>query len=122
MARILVVDDEQQVCEDLKTFLTGKGYEVEIAFGGEEGHEKLKSFRPHLVLLDIRMPGLSGLDALPRMKKLDPNVKVIMVTAVQEIEMAQLAVERGADDYITKPVDLRYLHNSIVVQHINGAK
>ncbi|MBI2882163.1 MAG: response regulator, partial [Candidatus Tectomicrobia bacterium] len=81
MARILIVDDEPDLCRDLKSFLTSKGHEVEAALGGEEGLEKLKSWRPHVVLLDIRMPGVNGLEALPRMKAVDPNVRIIMVTA-----------------------------------------
>ncbi|MFQ5914815.1 MAG: response regulator [Nitrospinota bacterium] len=120
MARILIVDDEEVFRSGLKTFLTAKGYAVEAAPSGEEGVEEMKKFRPQLVLLDVRMPGIGGLDALPRMKNIDPSVRVIMVTAIHDIEIAQLAVERGADDYITKPVDMNYLQNSILIQHFNG--
>lgn len=118
MARILIVDDEPDLCRDLKSFLTSKGHEVEAALGGEEGLEKLKSWRPHVVLLDIRMPGVNGLEALPRMKAVDPNVRIIMVTAIHEEEVAKMSVRAGADDYITKPIDLAYLHTNILVQYI----
>ena len=68
---ILIVDDEEMVCEDLKTLLIAQEHEVEVACNGEAGLAKLKAFQPHLVLLDIRMPGISGLEALPRMKAAD---------------------------------------------------
>ena len=71
MARILIVADEEMVCEDLKMLLIAQEHEVEVACNGEEGLAKLKAFQPHLVLLDIRMPGISGLEALPRMKAAD---------------------------------------------------
>ena len=87
---VLIVDDEEMVCEDLKTFLTAKEHEVEVAYNGEEGLTKLKAFRPHLVLLDIRMPGVSGLEALPRMKTADPNVRIIMLTAVHDADVARM--------------------------------
>ncbi|MFQ5912134.1 MAG: response regulator [Nitrospinota bacterium] len=116
MVRILIVDDEKDFTDGLETFLTTIGCKTKTALSGEEGLEKVKSFRPQLVLLDVRMPGLGGLNVLPQMKKLDPNLRIIIVTAVNDVEIAQLAVERGADDYITKPVDLSYLENSILVQ------
>ena len=120
MARILIVDDEDMVCEDLKTFLTAKEHEVEVAYNGEEGLTKLKAFRPHLVLLDIRMPGVSGLEALPRMKTADPNVRIIMLTAVHDADVARMAVREGADDYITKPVDLDHLQTCIMINYIQA--
>ena len=88
--RVLVVDDEKKICEDLKAYLTYHGHEVEIALGGEEGLEKLKSFRPHVVLLDVRMPGISGLEALARMREFDPSVRITMVTAVHEESVAKM--------------------------------
>ncbi|MFQ5911790.1 MAG: response regulator transcription factor [Nitrospinota bacterium] len=121
MARILVVDDETKARKHLTAFLTAKGHEVKTARSGGEALDKLKTFRPQLVLLDVRMPGINGMEALEQMKQLNPDVRVIMVTAVDSIENVQHAIQTGADDYITKPVDLHYLQNSILVQHLDGA-
>ena len=75
MARILIVDDEEAIRSALKTFLDSKEHEVEIAIDGQGGLEKLKAYRPNIVLLDIRMPGMSGLEALPLMMAADPNAR-----------------------------------------------
>jgi CheY-like chemotaxis protein len=118
MARILVVDDEREACEALKFFLTGIEHEVETALDGGEGIQKLKTFRPHLVLLDVKMHGEGGLEVLPQMKAIDPHARVIMVTGVQEQAVANEAVRQGADEYITKPIDLDYLNMSVLVNYI----
>ena len=100
--RILVVDDEPQIRRIMRVTLTNAGYEVEDAKTGEEGLEKLREFRPDLVLLDINMPGMGGLDAC-RAIRADAGVAVIMLT-VNNTEAAKVeALDAGADDFITKP-------------------
>jgi CheY-like chemotaxis protein len=118
MARILVVDDEREACQALEFYLTGIDHEVETALDGGEGLQKLKTFRPHLVLLDVKMHGEDGLEVLPQMKAIDPHARVIMVTGVQEQAVANEAVRQGADEYITKPIDLDYLNLSVLVNYI----
>jgi len=113
MPRILVVDDEPQDVELLREFLTGKGYEVLTASDGEEALRKVKEERPHLVLLDVRMPGMSGLEVLQRVRQIDQEVGIIMVTAVNEEETGRQALQVGAFDYITKPLDFAYLERSL---------
>ena len=113
MPRVLVVDDDPQARELLRDFLTAKEYEVIEAATGSEGLKRLRKERPHLVLLDINMPDMSGLEVLREAKAIDPAVGVIMVTGVQEEEIGRQAMRDGAFDYITKPLDLEYLEKSL---------
>jgi DNA-binding response OmpR family regulator len=113
MPRVLVVDDEPDAIELLGEFLTSKGYEVITASGGEEAIRKVKTERPHLILLDVRMPKMSGLEVLRQVRQIDKEVGVIMVTAVNEEETGRQALELGAFDYIVKPLDLEYLERSL---------
>ena len=116
MPRILVVDDEPEAIELLQEFLVVKGYEVLTASSGEEAVQKVKEERPHLILLDVRMPKMNGLDALKRVREIDQEVGVIMVTAVNEEETGRQALQLGAFDYITKPLDLKYLERTLWVK------
>lgn len=113
MPRILVVDDEPVAVELLHAFLTDKGYEVITASDGEEALRKVKEERPHLILLDVCLPRMNGLDVLRRVREIDQEVGVIMVTAVNEESTGRLALKLGAFDYITKPLDLKYLEQSL---------
>jgi DNA-binding response OmpR family regulator len=113
MPRVLVVDDEPDARELLSEFLTAKGYEVLTASNGEEALRKVKEDRPHLILLDVRMPKMNGLEVLKQVREIDHEVGVIMVTAVNEEETGRQALKLGAFDYITKPLDLKYLERSL---------
>lgn len=116
MPRVLVVDDEPQVVELLQEFLAAKGYQVLTASDGEEALQKVKEERPHVVLLDMRMPKMNGLEVLKRVREIDHEVGVIMVTGVMEEETGRQALQLGAFDYITKPLDLKYLERSLWVK------
>ena len=111
MGRILVVDDEVEACKALEEFLTLKGHEVHTAHDGPTALNKVKALRFHLVLLDMIMPGMHGLKVLNEIKKIDPFVKIVMVTVVNEIKQARQTFNLGAYDYITKPVDFNILEN-----------
>jgi len=113
MPRVLVVDDEPECIELLGEFLMGKGYEVLTASSGEEALRKVKEDRPHLILLDIYMPKMDGLEVLKQVREIDHEVGVIMVTAVHQEETGRQALKLGAFDYITKPLDLKYLERSL---------
>ncbi len=113
MARVLIVDDEPDAVELLQEFLTSKGYDVITAQDGEGALRKVKEERPHLILLDVRMPGMNGLEVLKRAREIDREVGVIMVTAVNEEETGRQTLDLGAFDYITKPLDLKYLERSL---------
>ncbi len=111
--RVLVVDDDPEAVELLQEFLGGKGYEVITAGDGAEALRKVKEERAHLILLDIQMPKMDGLEVLRQVKAIDPGVSVIMVTGVNEEAIGRKAMELGAFDYIVKPLDLPYLERSL---------
>jgi DNA-binding NtrC family response regulator len=104
--RILVVDDEPFVCKALRKFLERKGFEVEVAHGCDEAVESYNTERPDMVLLDVRMPGKDGLETLRELRALDPKAVVIMLTAIQDMELAKRALTEGALEYINKSVNL----------------
>ena len=113
MARILVVDDEKETREFLSDFLKLRDYQVLTASDGFEAIEIVKNERPHIVLLDIRMPGLDGVEVLRRIRTIDKEVGVIMVTAIKDEKVNEYALKLGACDYITKPIDLDELEKSV---------
>jgi two-component system KDP operon response regulator KdpE len=100
--RILVIDDEPQIRRIMRTTLTGAGYEVDDARTGEQGLVKLREFRPDLILLDINMSGMGGLETCRALRS-DPNVAIIMLTVHNTEATKVAALDAGADDFITKP-------------------
>ena len=100
--RVLVVDDEPQIRRIMRTTLTGAGYEVDDAKTGEEALQKIRAFRPDLVLLDINMPGMGGLEVCKAMRA-DSNVAIIMLTVRNDESDKVAALDAGADDFVTKP-------------------
>jgi two-component system KDP operon response regulator KdpE len=100
--RILVVDDEPQIRRIMRTTLTGAGYEVDDAKTGEEALEKVREFRPDLVLLDINMPGMGGMAACKEIRA-SSNVAVIMLTVRNSEADKVRALDAGADDFVAKP-------------------
>ena len=113
MPRVLIVDDDPAFVELLWEFLTAKGYELAAASNGEDALRQLKEDRPHLVLLDVCLPKMNGLEVLKHIREIDREVGVIMVTALDEDETGRQALKLGAFDYITKPPDLKYLERSL---------
>lgn len=111
--KMLVVDDEMEICEFLKTFFEDKDFHVTTASGGEEALKAVASLDPHIVLLDVQMPGLDGIETLAWIKKNHPQVKVIMVTAIETNDKIERAMRLGADNYITKPLSLEYLEKEV---------
>jgi len=106
---VLVVDDEPDVRAVLAEFIRVKGYDVREADGGEDALIQVEESCPDLVLLDLGMPGLSGIETLRRLKAENPQAGVIVVSANQDQELAQKALATGAIDYVPKPVDFGYL-------------
>src|SRR5208283_5316074 len=108
---ILVVDDTPVNLKLTRILLVNEGYKVMTATTAEEALELLKSFHPHLVLTDIQLPGMDGLELTRRIRK-DPNLKDLVVVALTAFAMKgdeQKAIDAGCDGYITKPIDTRTL-------------
>ena len=104
--KILVVDDDTNICELLRLYLTKEGYQVTTANDGEEGLEKFNQIKPDMVLLDVMMPGLDGLEVCRRIRAAG-NTPVMMLTAKGETFDKVLGLELGADDYMVKPFDTK---------------
>ena len=102
---LLIVDDEPLVCESLKEMLTMEGYRVDAVLNGQAALEKLQEGEYHLVLSDIRMPGLNGIELLKELKGRCPDTAIIFITGHGHIDGAVEAIKLGAYDYITKPID-----------------
>jgi DNA-binding NtrC family response regulator len=100
---ILVVDDEAEIREGLELLLDSEGYQVSTADTGEAGLVRLEEQPFDLLLLDVSLPGCSGLDLLPEIRRRDPNLAVVLITAYGSVDMARTAFKNGAQDYITKP-------------------
>lgn len=103
---ILLVDDEPHILELLSAALENEGYRILEAKNGKEALSQFKKEKPHLVLLDIRMPDMDGLEVLRQIKKSNQTSSVIMMSAYGAMETVLEAIKRGAYDYLTKPVDL----------------
>ena len=102
--KILVVDDDQNICELLRLYLTKEGYQVTLASDGEDALAKYGQVKPDMVLLDVMMPRLDGWEVCRRIRK-EGDTPVIMLTAKGETFDKVLGLELGADDYIVKPFD-----------------
>ncbi|HTA75223.1 MAG TPA: response regulator, partial [Gemmatimonadaceae bacterium] len=103
---VLIVDDERTLARSIKAFLTESGYNAEVAGTAEQALELLERLRPDVIFLDVRLPGMSGIELLQKIREFDPAVPVVIMTAFGTIEGAVDAVKRGAFDYLKKPVDL----------------
>jgi DNA-binding NtrC family response regulator len=110
---ILIVDDEKDFCTVLSDSLSQDRYQVFTALNGKTALQLAKKEKPDLMLLDIKMPGMDGIEVLRKIKKMKKEIVVIMFTAYGTLETARKAMKLGAYDYVTKPVDL-FLLKSLV--------
>ncbi len=113
MNKILIIDDDDELRANLSEILKGKGYGTDEAASGEEAIEKAKSEDFDIVLLDLMMPMMSGIDVLLEIKKTKPRIKIIMITAFATIDNAVEAIKKGASDYISKPFRIDVLDAAI---------
>ncbi|MBN2438080.1 MAG: response regulator [Deltaproteobacteria bacterium] len=118
MERVLVVDDEIHVVRLLQNYLASKKYDVYTATSGLEAIQKVKDMSPHIVLLDIIMPGMGGIETMQEIKKINPKIVVTMVTAIIDEELAKRTLQLGADDYIVKPLDLKFIGAYVTVKMV----
>lgn len=107
--QILIIDDEKDIGLYFKKVLAPEGYTVYTALDGVDGLQIVKEKKPDIVLLDLKMPKMDGIEVLQKIKKIDKNLIVIVITAYGTMETARMAMKFGAFDYITKPVDLEYV-------------
>ena len=113
---VLVVDDNFDNADIIRQYLGAHGYPVTVVHSGEEALAVFETLRPSIVLLDVMMPGRSGWEVCRVMKQhptLGRSVRVVMVTALGDWEDKTQALETGADDYVTKPVDLKRLGDTV---------
>ncbi|MBI4343617.1 MAG: response regulator [Candidatus Omnitrophica bacterium] len=103
--RLLIVEDEQDLCDCLEQFFSSKGFDVRCAFSGEEALERLQADPPDIVLLDILLPGLSGLEVLKQARARYPGMRFIMVSSADEQAIRQTATLFGACAFVAKPFD-----------------
>jgi DNA-binding response OmpR family regulator len=112
-SQVLVVDDEPTICSLMNVFLTQKGYAVRTANTGEDALVMFRKAFPDIVLLDISMPGMRGIDVLRRMKEIHAACGVIMLSAYGDDETIREAMDMGAFCYIQKPMELTELHDRL---------
>lgn len=108
MNKILIIDDDARLVKNVETYLADFDYRIEGALNGMDGLEKVKTFQPDLIILDLMMPEMDGLEVCREIRK-DNQVPIIMLTARGEESDVVAGLEVGADDYLTKPFSLRVL-------------
>lgn len=102
--KILIVDDDENIAELISLYLIKECFDTEIALNGEEALDRFKSYQPHLILLDVMLPGIDGYDVCREIRK-NSNVPIIMLSAKGEVFDKVLGLKIGADDYMVKPFD-----------------
>jgi DNA-binding NtrC family response regulator len=129
--RILIVDDEKDFTEPLSERLALRDYDVSTAFSGEEALEKIKTYNPDVVILDVIMPGLDGIETLRGIKEIKPLTEVIMLTGHATVETAINGMQLGALDFLMKPctneelvskIDMAYERKADQEERIRAAK
>jgi len=124
MNKLLIIDDDEALRATLKLYLKDEGYELYDADGGKSALDQLESINPDLVLCDIKMPDMSGLDVLEKIKEYNSNIQVIMITAFNDVSSTISAMQKNAFDYVTKPLDIpnlkEKLKKALEIKNISG--
>lgn len=115
LRRLLIVDDQSGIRLLLQEVFKQEAYEVSLAANGLTALQKIEENQPDCVLLDLKMPGMDGVEVLERMKKSWPDIPVIMMTAYGELELTNKALELGAVKYFTKPFDIYEIRDAVNV-------
>lgn len=124
-SRVLIADDNATNVELLEAYLSGLDIEIDIAVDGRDTLDKVEQFHPHLILLDIMMPQLSGFEVCRKLKQ-DSNtssIMILMVTALNELGDIERAVQAGTDDFLSKPVNklelVKRVENMLKLRHVS---
>ena len=112
--KILVIDDEPDVGEVMKDFLNSQGYSADSTTRAVQGLEWVEKEKPDVVLLDVMMPEIDGIECLKRIRQISPETVVIIISGLQEEKIAKQAIQYGAYDYVTKPFDFHFLQNNLL--------
>lgn len=113
MKKVLLIDDEKDAADFLSSWFEDKGYSIKTAYSGKEGIEYVMNFNPDVVVTDIKMPDMSGLEVLSAIKEYDEMIQVIVITAFDDMDTTIEAIQKGAYDYLAKPLDIKRLELSV---------
>lgn len=113
MKKVLLIDDEKDAADSLSSWFEDKGYSIKTAYSGKEGIEYVMNFNPDVVVTDIKMPDMSGLEVLSAIKEYDEMIQVIVITAFDVMDTTIEAIQKGAYDYLAKPLDIKRLELSV---------
>src|SRR4030042_6260007 len=121
---ILIVDDEKPICTALASLVKTEGFKALTAGDGATALEKVRSESPDVMLADIKMPGVDGMELMRRTREVDPDLPVVMITAYAEVQGAVEAIKAGAHDYLSKPFNnqevLRVIHRALSERELKG--
>jgi two-component system, NtrC family, response regulator AtoC len=106
---LLIVEDEPTLAKNIASYLGGRGYETRTVGSAEDALRELETFKPDAILLDFNLPGMDGLKAIARIREIDPQIRILMLTGHASVELAVDAMKAGAYDFLTKPVSLSKL-------------
>jgi two-component system response regulator (stage 0 sporulation protein F) len=113
MAKLLIVDDDRETCIYLESFFTKRGCQVFTSFNGEEGLSSFRKQKPQLVLLDVKLPGIDGLEVLRRIRDNDKQVSVVMFTVLGDDSTRKAAETLGVNGFIRKPFNMQELEGTV---------
>jgi CheY-like chemotaxis protein len=105
--RVFVVDDDKDFTESLSMAIEGRGFDVEVAFSGEEAVDKFREMDFDIAFMDVKLPGMNGVESFLEIKKFKPDARVVMMTGFSVEQLLEQAVENGAWDVLRKPVDMK---------------
>ncbi len=115
MNKVLVVDDEPSIVEVLRFFLTRKGCSVQTASDGSAALRAVRAERPDMIFLDLRMPGMSGLEVLRCIREIDQAIVIVVLSGLVDEEMRKLLLDMGAHSCLAKPVDLPSVERTLMM-------